>query len=773
MIRKIFVALIALVALTASADTRRSYAGRPLVEVIAELQHRGLTIIYSTDLVKPTMKVAEEPTATSDRAVLDEILVPHGLGVKETSSGVLSIVRADRKQQDVARRQAGPPEEVAGVTLGSIVVTASNYSVMGSNTERRDFLTRQELNRTAHLGDDLFRALSQLPGAAATDLSAAFSVRGGMPSESLVVLDGLEIADPFHIKYFQNAISIIDSDAIGSLDYLSGGFPVEYGGAMSGVIDMTTTSAQKQHHTSAGISFTHARLVTDGTFDGDRGDWLVSARRGYFDLLLGVFYPDIKVRPRYGDVIAKVDERIGDRSALSANLIAATDHVDYDRPGDRINASYESAYGWLNLRTSWSPRLASQMLASFSRLRQKKSGDLDTREEFGIVDDKRDFDITGIKQDWTYDRSDVHQFFKAGIDWKHFDTRYDYSMEAFTFQPLLLFPGNPAHRTQSVSIAPAGSSSAVYAADRIRIAKSLAIEAGARAEHETWMEGGGTAITPRINVAWTPTETTAIRAAWGEFRQAQRLDDISVEDGETATHPAQRSRQIEIGVEQHLRGLLVRGIAYRRDFSDVRPHYENLYDHDEFFPEVKYDRVRIAPDSSGASGIELLLKDESARPFTWWVSVARSKVVDRFGSEEQPRSWDQPNAASFHVNYHRGSTWNFNFGGTIHSGWPTTEIKGVYDPNGSPSQIVIEAGERNHERLPTYRRVDARVMRSSAFSRGVFRSWIEVTNLLNRRNAASIGGFDINVDPSQRTVQIQPTRSALGWLPSFGFAWEF
>ena len=771
MIRRacILAALLAIPAAIASA--KQTYAGRALVDVIEEMQARGLVIVYTTELVKPSMRVIDEPQSTADRALLEEILAPHGLAVKEGRGAVLSIVRAPRRKTAAPQNAALPSEPAVPVTLGSIVVAASNYSVLGSGPERRDFLTRQELNRTAHLGDDLFRALSQLPGAAATDYSAAFSVRGGLPEETLVVLDGLEIAEPFHIKYFQNAISVIDSDAIGSLDYLSGGAPVEYGSAMSGVIDMATVEPQQHRHTYAGISFTHARVVSDGTFDDDRGHWLVSLRRGYFDLLLGLFYSDVTARPRYSDVIAKVDYRVGDRSMLSTNVLAALDRIHYDDDQDKIDASYPNLYLWTNLRTSWSAQLSSQTVASVSRLRQNKRGSLQTDAELGVVHDDRSFDILGVKQDWTIERPDLRQFVKFGADVKHFSTRYDYDSQATTLEPLLRFPGNPVQRARTVSIAPSGSAMAAYAADRVRIAPQVAVEAGLRYERESWMSRDAR-LSPRLNVVYTPDARTAVRASWGEFRLAQRLDDIAVEDGETAPYRAQRSRQSEIGVEHHFdTGLLVRGTAYRRSIANVRPRYENIFDRDEFFPEVKYDRVRVAPESAAARGVELLIKDESSRPFTWWLSVARSKATDRIDGEDVPRSWDQPHVFSFNTNYRR-SNWNFNLAGLFHAGWPTTAIVAAYTP-GPDIPVTLSLGPRNRERLPAYRRLDARVMYGRPFSRGLFRSWLEVTNALNHPNPCCIGGFSLFIDPAQRSVAVRPDSSGLGWLPSFGIAWEF
>ena len=41
----------------------RPYAGRPVAEVLEELQDGGLRLVFSSDLVPPTLRVKAEPTA--------------------------------------------------------------------------------------------------------------------------------------------------------------------------------------------------------------------------------------------------------------------------------------------------------------------------------------------------------------------------------------------------------------------------------------------------------------------------------------------------------------------------------------------------------------------------------------------------------------------------------------------------------------------------------------------------------------------------------------
>src|SRR4030095_7080967 len=99
----------------------------------------------------------------------------------------------------------------------------------GDQTESRTTLTQDSLERSSRLGDDLHRALASSPGIVTGDKPAALSIRGGEPSESLVILDGLPIEEPLHLKDFLGFSSIIDSRTIGRADILGGGFPAQYG----------------------------------------------------------------------------------------------------------------------------------------------------------------------------------------------------------------------------------------------------------------------------------------------------------------------------------------------------------------------------------------------------------------------------------------------------------------------------------------------------------------------------------------------------------------
>ncbi len=168
------------------------------------------------------------------------------------------------------------------VSLNEIVVTPGSFSIMRDEPVTQQALSREDIQSLPHFGEDIYRAIKRLPGIASNDYSARFTVRGGEHNEVLVLLDGLELYEPFHLKdIYGGAFSIVDVQAIGGVTLMTGGFPAEFGNRLSGVFNLASVSPQSSgSRTAVGLSLMNARAMSEGKFAGDRGQWLVSARRG-------------------------------------------------------------------------------------------------------------------------------------------------------------------------------------------------------------------------------------------------------------------------------------------------------------------------------------------------------------------------------------------------------------------------------------------------------------------------------------------------------------
>ena len=137
----------------------------------------------------------------------------------------------------------------------------------------------EEVETIPQFGEDIFRAVTRLPGITGDDFSAKFTVRGGENDQVLVRVDGVELYDPFHLMDIGGgALSIIDVGLIEGVDLLTGGYPAEYGDKLSGVFDVRTRTPQPgRTHAAVGLSMMNARALIEG--GSERSSWLVSARR--------------------------------------------------------------------------------------------------------------------------------------------------------------------------------------------------------------------------------------------------------------------------------------------------------------------------------------------------------------------------------------------------------------------------------------------------------------------------------------------------------------
>ncbi|HXI13341.1 MAG TPA: TonB-dependent receptor [Thermoanaerobaculia bacterium] len=747
-------------------------AGRALVDVLRELEAAGLRLIYDSDLVPPGLRVVTEPRSTRPRAILDSILRDHQLKATRGPCGALRIVTDPAARTGGGTAGGSTPSPVMPTTLAEIVVTPSQFKLLSGEPEQRQFLSREDVRNLPHLADDLYRAIGRIPGAAGSDVTARFSIRGGEEDEVEVVLDGAEIRDPFHVRDLLRAFSIIDSEAVGAVEILTGGFPAQYGGRMSGVIDIASVTPSKRT-TEIGISLLNTRLLSLGTFDEQRGQWLFSLRRGYLrELLRLVDEGAEELNPNYYDLMGKVQRQIGDRHVLSVSVLGARDKLGIDEGvSTRASASYDDSYVWLNLRSSVSPRLSTQNVVSYARLSRERGGNYGTvrSRERGALADSRSFSNASLKSDSTFSVSD-RNVLKAGLNVKRMDARYDYKAAATIRNSLFNLNRPDITLSRRADLVLSGSDIAAYVADRIRLTDRVIVEAGIRLDKQSYTPDDGH-VSPRLNVLFLHSDRTVLRAALGRFFQPQALDELQVEDGVTRFFPAQRSDHLLVGVDQQLRGgFTIRLEAYQKALSDLRPRFENLFDRLTIFPELRPDRTRVSPSSGKSRGVELLIRHGSGGPLSGWMSYTRSSVTDRVDGVDTPRSWDQRDAIGFSANYRRGERWNFNLAGLYHSGFPTTRVVGTFINR----KLGAVVGPMNAARFPAYHRVDLRVSRHLATSVGGFGFFVELFNVLNQENVTRVDGYDFTIDQSTGVVVSEAREmSVVGILPSFGVTYQF
>ena len=811
-----------------------------LAAALRSLSSEGLSIVFTSEIVKPGMRIEREPAATEARAQLDEILAPFGLRAEPAAGGILVVVPSSfpgaadcctvtgrvrnrdtlsplaRAAVRIDGRQMLVTDELgrfvaAGIPAGRHVFAATArgfvdevvrgvgvapganrhlelllspapfleekievFGVPGSSASEplatTATLGHDELENRPQLGDPM-RGLTFAPGTASADLSARLSVRGGRPDETKIVLDGQEIYDPWHLKDYESALTIIPSLGLASANLLSGGLSSAHGDRMGGAVDLRTRGSSDPT-ARIGVSTLDALAQSSGAFAAERARWLVSARRRLVDIAAEVSEDE---KPTFWDVFGRLDFRPSPRSSIRAHALAAADDVQYSVEGEgeaeSLFTNYTSDYLWLTHAATPGAVAHLETTASWSRTKRDRNGTENQDEKVFIVSDERDLDILGASQSLLWQPTALHAI-RLGWEYREFDSDFDYMNE---IEPALVIEAPfapPRHFTTEFTDELRGRQAAGWLSDRIT-AGNVAAEIGVRYDDHSVPEQSF--WSPRVGLAWQIVPRAALLANWGVYRQSQRPYELQVEDGETELAFAERSEQWSVGYEHSFDAarsplLSLHVELFRREIDNPRSRYESLLEPINRFHEVEPDRVLIDPDSSLAEGIELFLRGTLPPRLGWQLAYTYSESTDTIDGEAVPRAFDQPHAATLTADWGFRTNWNLNLVWTYHSGWPTTPVTSHFedDPDGE-EELVVTFGDLNSKRLPNYHRMDLRLSRSWQLRTGELRAFVEVRNAYNRQ---SVAGYDVSVDDESGEVDLTPEYWP-GIVPVIGFVWEF
>ncbi len=689
------------------------------------------------------------------------------------------------------------------IPLKELVVSAGSYSLMDVEPSTQT-LTHEDIKMLGW-AEDVTRAIQRVPGVSGNDLAAKFYIRGGDVDEVLVLLDGMPIYKPFHQKDFGGGLfSTIDLETIAGVDFSTGGFTAEYGDRMSGVLNLRTKQpkAGQKSQSSVGVSLINARAFSMRSFNDEKSSWLISARRGYLDVLNKLTGNEFKLKPTYYDALGKVEHKLNQTHTLSGQFFLAYDRYKLDEmelePGitvpniDFSNTRYGSYYTWVTLRSSFRPNLYARSLLYGGLIDQRRfwnNFDNDPKAHFnsGTIRDNRDFQLFGFKQDWGLEAAG-NLFLKFGFDLRRSTVDYTYSKD---IQNELLSPNFPndtiiIDRTAQFDTKKTltGNQLAFYLSTRFRILEPLTLETGLRYDYSSYTQDK--LWSPRVNALYSLTRNTSLRGGWGYYYQTQAADELRIQFEETSTNRAQRAVHYVLGVDHQFdNGLYFRTEGYLKKISRMPVKYVTLgADIDEFYPESRDDLVQLTANKGTAKGMEFYLKYDSGEKISWWLSYVLSeakdnvtdvnfagKMTERTGN--QPRPWDQRHTLNIDAYYRLNASWQFNIAWQYRSGWSFTDFDVVRLRRSDGTFAYFhDYGTFNTSRYPSYQRLDARINKHFYTSKGKITVFVHVINALNHTNVSGADHEILSADASGFTA-IKQKETWLGITPFAGVIWEF
>ncbi len=754
-ITRCLLVLLACCSFQADAAEVANQKGLPLAEYLDSLARQGLRIIYSSDLVGGDEVLLQEPDPTDPRASLAEVLRPYGLKAIDGPSGSLLIVR------DTSAASM-PAEETpaAAKLLPEIIVTSSLHRLQYVESGSHTYLERELATRIPAAAEEVVRLTNRLPGTASGGISSRNHIRGGEVNEVLFLLDGLRLYEPYHLKDFQAVASIVNAAAIAGIDFYSGGYPVRYGDRMSGVMSMQLREPAERVETELSLSFYNASVLSLGSFgEQQQGDWLLAARRGNLDLIADVIDPDYG-SPDYQDLLLHVGWDFGPRARLSANLLASHDKISIadDDVGETANAKYDNRVMWLKWFADWSDVLRSETILSLNDIRDKRIASLDMPGIVsGALDESRDFMAYELRQDWTYSPSDSWMV-SLGFRGRHQDAEYRHSLVKTVEAPFDQILDNVPFVARDFALSPEGAQYAAYSELRWQPFKKLVVDLGLRWDQQTYTTSSDDRqYSPRASVLWRSSDRTEFRIGFGQFYQAQEINELQVSDGVSTFYPAQRAKHVVANLKHSFRsGIDLDVSLYRKAFRSLRPRFENVFNALTLVPELQFDRVMIDAPEAESRGAEIMASYGAGDDdLIWWLGYSWSEVEDTMASGKTKRSWDQTHTGKLGVSWRWGA-WNFSAAGEVHTGWPRTLI----------------ATELNSSRYSVFHTLDARVSRNFDVKRGSLTAFLEVTNLYNRKNPCCTE-YSIQAVGGGGTELVGTEKYWLPIVPSLGVVWRF
>ncbi len=731
------------------------WKGHSVVEFLDSLNDAGYRIIFSSDVVTDDLIVIVEPDLTAPIAGLRATLAAVGLTLESGPANTWLV----RKRVSLVRGGA-VHKQVKQLSLPEIVVTSSLHSLEYTQSGTHTYLDRELATRIPAAAEEVVRITNRLPGTANGGISTRGHVRGGEANEVLFLVDGHRLYEPYHLKDFQAVATIVNSSAVDGVDFYTGAYPARFGDRMSGVINVSLREPRKSMETEVSLSFFNTSAVSLGTFgDDQQGDWLLAARRGNLDLIADVINPELG-SPDYSDYLLHGGWTFGPRLQFSANFLASNDKLvlaDVDR-GEMASANYENRVLWLNWRAQWSERLYSETVMSVSQISNQRSGTLALPFIVSAsLDESRDFDAVGLKQDWTYVASE-NWLFSFGFEGKHQDATYRFSSTKRVSEPFGQILDNIPLQLRSFDLAPEGAQYSSYFEARWQFHQNLIVDAGLRWDLQSYTTADNDAQTsPRLSLLYKLGPRTELRMAWGQFSQAQEINELQVSDGVGTFFAAQRAEHIVANIKHQFANDINVDISYyRKHFRTVRPRFENAFNPLTLLPELQFDRYRIDPISAEALGAELMVSDgNAAKTLFWWVGYAWAEVRDTTQNRKVARNWDQTHTLKTGLSW-RWSKWDLSVAGEVHTGWPRTQLLAL---------------KLNSSRYSVFHTLDARVSRVFAVPRGDLTVFLEVSNLYDRDNPCCTEYF---VEDSPAGLQLVSKEAHwLPLVPSLGVTWRF
>jgi len=639
------------------------------------------------------------------------------------------------------------------------------------------------------LDNDVFASVLILPGInSPTESLDDIFIRGGTPDQNLVLYDDIPV---YHTSHLFGTISAFNPFIIDEVNVYRSAIGSEYGGRVSGVIDIKSKSKiPDKMHFGMGLDMTHAH------FDFETPLWKNSAF--YFSFRRSI--TELWASPTflsYADWIfqgSKVDPERFAASDLPFNDLFSFNDANLKWVYNLKKNKFElSTFGTLN-ELNYSTALPNVNAFVLDKLDLKNGGAKVSWDRKWTEDLSSSFILTNAEYDYNYEiflqfenfnLDSLNRGFsknriqdgslELSFDWtpkeyQQFKLGYQYNESKISFELGRRESGVSELEQQNFNHA----LHTLFGEYSLEVPNIVNMDIGLRLQNSPILEKRY--FEPRISVVTRLNENMRLKASTSkQFQFVSQLVAFDIND-------LGFSNQIWVAADESIIPVIesnqwVGGIIYEKDewTLDIEGYVKELVGITSF-SALSELAAPFAQGKSRVRGIDVLVK-KKFRNFRSWISYTLSETLYEFPTIPPgvfPAPHDQQHVLQL-VNIYKNGPWEFSLGLSLRSGLPFRNANGIFREVDSSGELIsrIQYEELNSSRLDSYFRAD--MSANYNFSLGTMDGYVGMSlqNLTSNSNVLGRDFFRGSIDSNGMPTLLSNDELGLGFTPniSVGVRW--
>lgn len=637
-----------------------------------------------------------------------------------------------------------------GIMTKQIDVEA-NYFQKSSDINISSFnLDFEEIRRAPGATEDISRMVQTIPGiSTGNDQRNDLIVRGGSPSENLILIDGIEIPNINHFGTdgsTSGAIGFINVKLIQETSILTGGFPALFGDKLSGVIDINFRGgSRKKFYSDVNLSVAGFGGIFEGPLS-EKGSFMFSVRRSYLELLK----TSIRLTsvPNYWDFNFKAEYDISAKDKLTVIGLLGLDKIDFseesaeNNPYGNSQDDQKTLGAGINYRKLFKKGYLQTVLSD--SYTDNYIVQIDGQTALIKFENKANNNEIILKSDLNY-RLSSNLSLNTGIGGKYAGIKNYLFLKGDTNAAGYVFDTiNADSKFNAVKLFGHINLTSKFFRNK------LEINSGIRLDYFDYIRLN-TYFSPRIGASFRITPVTSLNASAGIYYQSPEYIWLS-------SHPDNknlnsiRSDHFILGLDHYFSGDLKATVeVYYKKYKDYPvwkdiPTYILIDGGTEFGPNIVGEAVSAG--KGYVKGIDVSLQKKLSSEKGLYGILNYSYLITGFtalAGGEKPGAFDAGHQITLISGYQFSKGWLAGLKFRYSGGRPYTPLD--YTASKRVNRAVFATDDFNSSRYPYYMRVDLRIDKKFDFSKASLVGYIELQNLFDRENIYSYYWNEDNKKP--------------------------